>query len=246
MDRHLAEAVRAARVAGDLLRRGFRAAEVLSAEGKDIKTRQDLEAEQRVLEILRPFGLPVLTEETGLHGTRTADDGLLWVIDPLDGTLNYARGLPLCCVSIALWREREPVLGVVHEFLHDRLYAGVVGQGATCNGQPVTVSPVSEVGHAVIATGFPAKASFTTDALTGFVGRVQTYKKVRLLGTAALSLAQVAGGAIDAYAENGIHFWDVAAGLALVSAAGGDFRLGAFDAAWRCDVAATNGRVAIP
>lgn len=243
---HLERAVRAAQAAGRTLHTAWRRdVTVLSADGKDIKTREDLAAEQAILAELQASNLPVLTEETGLHGARPAADALRWVVDPLDGTLNYARGLPLCCVSVALWRGPEPVLGVVHEFLHDRLYVGVVGQGATCNGRPLAVSAVGETAQAVIATGFPAHSNFGTEALAGFVGKVQRFKKVRLLGSAALSLAHVAAGAVDAYAENGIHFWDVAAGLALVKAAGGDYRASPPDDRWRCDVTAGNGRVGL-
>jgi myo-inositol-1(or 4)-monophosphatase len=236
-------AIRAAAAAGKVLCAGFgRPVDVLVEAGKDIKIRSDLEAESRILELLRREStVPVLTEETGMHGT--SGDGLMWVVDPLDGTLNYSRGLPLCCVSIALWRSREPILGVVYEFLHDRLYAGRVGEGAWCNGVPVRVSSVAETSRAVIATGFPVGTDLGDAALLSFVRRTQQFKKVRLLGSAALSLAHVASGAVDAYTENGIRFWDVAAGLALVRAAGGDFLPFPLEADWRANVVATNGRL---
>jgi myo-inositol-1(or 4)-monophosphatase len=240
---HLDLAIRAATAAGEKLRAGFRhEVSVLSAKGKDIKTREDLEAEQAILALLGPTGIPVLTEETGLHGKRD-DAAPMWVIDPLDGTLNYARGLPLCCVSIALWRGREPILGVVNEFLHGRMYRGLIGQGAWCNEAPLRVSGVADVSQAVIATGFPAAANFESSALMDFVRQVQRFKKVRLLGSAALSLANVAAGAVDAYGENGIQFWDVAAGLALVQAAGGNFQMSVPDERWRSNVSAGNGRL---
>lgn len=241
-------AIHAAKAAGGLLTAAYRrSVSVLNADGKDIKTAEDHAAEACILDLLsRESGLPVLTEETGLHAGAVMNQSDCWVVDPLDGTLNYARGLPLCCVSIALWRGREPVLGVVYEFLYDRLFAGLVGEGAWCNGSSIAVSEVRLPAQAVIATGFPAGGDFSDGALLGFVHQVQQFKKVRLLGTAALSLAQVATGAADVYAENGICFWDVAAGLALVRAAGGDFTATAPTVQWRQDVFASNGRLAMP
>jgi myo-inositol-1(or 4)-monophosphatase len=192
---------------------------VLSSVGRDIKLQADRDAEAIILELLAQSEYPVLAEESGEHGA--VGDSPFWVVDPLDGTLNFSRGLPLNCVSIALCRGNEPLLGVVSDFNRDECYAGVVGEGAWLNDAPVTVSGVGECGKAILATGFPVNRDFGSASLTAFVAQVVRFKKVRLFGSAALSLAFVACGRVDAYAEDDIMFWDVAAGAALVKAAGG-------------------------
>jgi myo-inositol-1(or 4)-monophosphatase len=110
---------------------------------------------------------------------------------------------------------------VVLDVPADDLYAGVVGHGARCNGTAIRVSKVRSAAKAILATGFPVQRDFSSAALQEFLASVQRYKKIRMLGSAALSLAYVAAGRADVYAEDGVMLWDVAAGLALVHAAGG-------------------------
>jgi myo-inositol-1(or 4)-monophosphatase len=117
------------------------------------------------------------------------------------------------------------VLGAVFDFHRDEMFSGVVGEGAWCNEEQIFVSDTRIASRAVLTTGFPSFRDFDDDSLLGFVRHVQRFKKVRLLGSAALSLAYVACGRADAYAEDDIMLWDVAAGLALVSAAGGAIEL---------------------
>ena len=194
----------------------------------------DLNSESLVLSRLKG-SFPVLSEESG--GERHS--GPTWIVDPLDGTVNYFRGIPNCCVSIALW-DREPILGVVYDFNRHELFAGIADEGITLNGQPITVSPIDQKNKAICFTGFPVATSFEDGALTEFVGLVRGYKKVRLLGSAALSLAYVACGRGDVYRERDIRLWDVAAGLALVKAAGGSYQCRGNDP---LDVLAHNGLV---
>jgi len=193
-------------------------------QGKDLKLQADVRAEEAILQRLQAAtDFPILSEESGASiGFRT--DAEYWVIDPLDGTLNFSRRLPLSCVSIGLWRGEQPLLGVVHDFERDETFTGLVGDGAACNGTPIRVNSVTETAKAVLATGFPSGRDFGDAPLLAFCRKVQGFKKVRLLGSAALSLAWLAAGRLDAYAEDDIWFWDVAAGLALVTAAGGEFR----------------------
>lgn len=192
---------------------------VLSNVGRDIKLQADRDSEAIILELLAQSEYPALAEESGEHGI--VDGSPFWVIDPLDGTLNFSRGMPLNCVSVALCQGNEPLLGVIRDFNRDECYAGVVGEGAWLNDAPMGVSGVKECGKAILATGFPVNRDFGSESLTGFVDQVRRFKKVRLFGSAALSLAFVACGRVDAYAEDDIMFWDVAAGAALVKAAGG-------------------------
>ncbi len=161
-----------------------------------------------------------MSEEFGLVKSSNAD-GYCWIIDPLDGSLNYSRDIDIYAVSIGLWKNDEPVLGVVYDFLHERMYTGLVGTGAFLNGTPIAVSTIDKKKDSILTTGFPVYTSFDKSSLDGFVSNIQDYKKVRLFGSAAISFVHVAKGSTEAYMENNIAIWDVAAGLAIVMAAGG-------------------------
>ncbi len=190
----------------------------------DVKIAADREMEAVIVKTLsRGPAYPILTDEAGELPGRNHD--YRWVVDPLDGSLNFSRGLPLNCVSIALWEGRRPVLGVVYDFNRGELFSGLAGQGAWLNGRRIGVGRRGKLSEAVLCTGFPAVTSYQDRALAAFLKQIKTFKKVRLLGSAALSLAYVACGRADAYRENDIKIWDVAGGLALVLAAGGRLKL---------------------
>ena len=191
------------------------------SKGKDIKLQSDLDSENIVIKILKEnSGFDIISEEYGfLKGEFNSD--LKWIIDPLDGSLNFSRNLPLCCISIALWKDNNPLLGVIFDFNSDLLYSGIVGEGAWCNQTPIKVSDINEKSNSIMCTGFPVYSSFDNESLSNFISNIQDYKKIRLLGSAALSLAFVANGSVEVYKENNIAIWDVAAGLAIVKAAGG-------------------------
>jgi myo-inositol-1(or 4)-monophosphatase len=212
----------AAKITGDRLRaERFSPHEILDNAGRDVKLLADREAEGDILNVLASESeFPILTEETGLYGP-VQYDGPMWVVDPLDGTLNYSRGLPLFCVSIGLWQGGQPLLGVVYDVAHDDLYSGAVNMGAWCNNLPIHISKIAESSQAIIATGFPVSRDFESPSLRRFLTFLQVYKKVRLLGSAALSLVYLASGRVDVYFEEDIMLWDVAAGAAIVAAAGG-------------------------
>jgi len=191
------------------------------SEGKDVKVAGDLISESIILERLQDqSSLPILSEEKGKVGDFESEE-FHWIVDPLDGSLNFSRGLPLCCISIALWRNKTPLLGVIYDFNRDELFSGIVGQGAWLNEEAIRVSTVRERENAVLTTGFPIRTDFSKEGITTFTNDIQQYKKVRLLGSAALSLAYVACGRVDAYHEKNIMLWDVAGGCAIVEAAGG-------------------------
>jgi myo-inositol-1(or 4)-monophosphatase len=223
---------------------------VKSEAGHDIKVEADRLSEDLILERLSFSGIPLFCEETGAVRARAGSGGetpLVWVVDPLDGTLNYRQGIPLSCVSIALCDDTRPVLGVVYDFNHGELFSGLAGSGAWLNHRPIRTSGVTEVSKAVLCTGFPVNTDFSTPGVARFVESVQRFRKVRLLGSAALSLCYVACGRADAYRESRIMFWDVAAGLALVQAAGGGIEVGDLEHLGSpVDVTATNGVLDIP
>jgi myo-inositol-1(or 4)-monophosphatase len=168
-----------------------------------------------------------------------------WFVDPLDGTLNFTRGFPMAAVSIALWEGMEPSLGVIADVFTGEIFSGEVGVGATLGDRPLRVSSTSDPAQAVIATGFPSGRSYDSDSLLEFVQKVQRYKKVRMLGSAALMLAQVAAGRFDIYEEEDIYLWDVAAGLALVKAARGEFSMKPGSGPFKYHVRASNGRLRV-
>lgn len=235
----LQTAVAAAEAAGRVLASQRAEFDVIHAAGKDLKTTADLAAEQEIFRRLDPLGFSTLSEETR-SGTQVLGQGTHWIVDPLDGTVNYMRGISLYCVSIALWKDGQPVLGVIHEPTLQRTFAGIVGRGATCNGRPMQAATGNDPAQAVLCTGFPTGRSYSQESLLGFVGRVQRFKKVRLLGSAAVCLAYVAAGIVDAYFEEDIWLWDVAAGIALVQAAGGQTRFGPWNEQLKSRVVATN------
>lgn len=193
---------------------------VLSSVGKDIKLQADRDSEAIILEHLATSDYPVLAEESGQHGVIETGEPY-WVVDPLDGSLNFKREIPFCCLAIALCQGETPLLGVIHDFNRDELFSGAVGEGASMNGRPIHVSGTRETGQAVLCTGFPTKRDYSGPVLEEFVAQVQQFKKIRMLGSAAMMLTYVACGRVDAYAEDDIMLWDVAAGVALVRAAGG-------------------------
>ena len=218
----LAAAVEAVQAAGRILldlRR--KPVEVLSEVAHDIKLKADQLAEERILAILAErLPLPVLTEESGEHG-QVAETARMWVVDPLDGTFNYSRGTPLCCSSVGLWDRGEPVLGAVYNFFTDELFTGIVGQGAWLNGRPIRVSGVTLPAKASLGTGFPHHQDFGDAPLRGFIRQVQDFKKIRMLGSAALMGVYAACGWLDVYLEDDVWLWDIAGAAAVCRAAGG-------------------------
>ncbi|MHA1113841.1 MAG: inositol monophosphatase family protein [Alphaproteobacteria bacterium] len=222
--RHLAEAAalhggRHLRVHRDEWRR------IETAEQHDVKLAADRMAETLIVARLgeaSPFD--IVSEETGHisgSGGADADGDLCWLVDPLDGSLNYMRGQPSCCVSIALCRAGDPIVGVIYDFNREELFSGDIDNGAQLNGEPMRVSDIADPAEAVLATGFPSYLDHSEETLSAFVRQVRRYRKVRALGSAALMLAYVGCGRMDAYIERQTALWDVAAGVALVRAAGG-------------------------
>jgi myo-inositol-1(or 4)-monophosphatase len=214
-----------ARHAGSFLRDHQSKMTSVEYHGRDVKTDADRGAEDLILRELRRLArFPVLSEEIGLVESDTVSD-YRWIVDPLDGTMNYVRGLPLTCVSIALWRGDVPLLGVIYSFSSDEMFTGLVGHGASMSGKIVKVTDTREAKDAMLFTGFPVGGDFDDRSINHFVRHVMGFKKIRMIGSAALSLAYVAAGCGDAYYERDIRLWDVAAGLAIVTAAGGRFQV---------------------
>ena len=205
---------------------------------REWKIRADTELESIIIPILQNGSdYPILSEESGLH------NGIgekCWIVDPLDGSVNFFRGLPMYCISVGLWEENQPVLGVVLDVHNKQLYTGIVGSGAKCNGYPIQVKKGCNLGpsSAVLCAGFPAGLDHTDQNLGKIISLCGRFGKVRMLGSAAIMLSYVACGRCDSYWECQIGIWDVAAGIAIVVAAGGLFNLGEIAEDFRVDVEA--------
>lgn len=192
---------------------------------REIKAIIDSLMEHEIVSALGVSDLPILSEESGIIGSQS-DSSFRFIVDPLDGTFNYVKGLGPCAISIALWEHERPVFGVIYSVLERQLAWGGLDLGAFVDGRPISVSDTSERALASICTGFPVRLDLDAEgSMQGFWRTVKPYAKVRMFGSAAASLMHVADGSADVYSECRIMIWDVAAGIAIVQGAGGDYRL---------------------
>jgi myo-inositol-1(or 4)-monophosphatase len=213
-------AIRAAMRAGSILREMQGRVHIEFKGPIDLVTDADRAAERAIIEGIRAAypDHAVAAEESGDDGTNEC----CWHIDPLDGTTNYAHGLPLYAVSLAMARSGEIQVGVIYVPATDELFVAERGGGAYRNGAPIRVSSMDVLGHSLMVTGFPY--SVREDGISNldhFVNFQLRTQAVRRQGSAALDLARVAQGAFDGYWETSLHPWDMAAGALLVEEAGG-------------------------
>jgi myo-inositol-1(or 4)-monophosphatase len=188
----------------------------------DLVTVADREAEACIIEILqRHFPThSILAEETGKY--ENSDAEYLWIIDPLDGTTNYAHQYPFSAVSIGLVVNGLPLVGVIFDPFHQELFRAATGLGATRNRQPIQVSAVGQLADSLLVTGFAYDRQETTDHnYREFCYLTHITQGVRRGGSAAIDLAYVACGRLDGYWERGLSPWDLAAGVVIVQEAGG-------------------------
>ena len=194
---------------------------ILSSTDKDIKLKADISSEKIIKNIIETeSNYPILAEESGLSTKNLPD--IFWVVDPLDGTANYSRDIPICCVSIALISGLKPVLGVIYDFNNEDLYEGSVVTKALLNNDEITVSKVKNSEDGVLLTGLPNNTDYSDKALSKMVKDFQNWRKVRMIGSAAMASVYVASGKADLYTEKKTYLWDIAAGAAIINAAGGD------------------------
>lgn len=226
-------AMQTARDAGRVIAERFGRAIQISHKGDiDLVTEADLAAEHLILERIRN-NFPrhaILAEESGASaGIDVSDAEWKWIVDPLDGTTNYAHGYPCFCVSIALERAGEVIIGVVYDPTRDEMFAAERGAGATLNGRPMRVSAIDDLNRALLCTGFPYDVRERGEFARHFTNFIMHAQAVRRDGSAALDLAYVASGRFDGFWEEGLRPWDVAAGALLVEEAGG--RVSRYDGA---------------
>jgi len=222
LTRELEVAVAAAEAASEVLRGGFGGRlDVQYKEYAELVTEVDENADQKIKEVIREV-FPehgMLTEEGGeLEGESDAR----WIVDPLDGTTNYVHGVPFFCTSIALERNGEVVLGVVHDPMANETYAAERGEGVTLNGEPITVSETDELEQALLGTSYPDDPKEIPGGLDLFERYTNLVRGMRRLGSGALDLCYVAAGRLDGCYEQGFSAWDVAAGVLILREAGGE------------------------
>jgi myo-inositol-1(or 4)-monophosphatase len=232
----------AAMLAGDFLKNNQGVnPKILFNQGRDIKLQLDIDTEEIIKEYISahsPFS--ILGEETGLSN-KLGD--FYWVIDPLDGTSNFLREIPICCVSIALMQDMQPVLGVIFDFNHDELYYGHKESKAYVNNNEIAVSSLALKKESTLVTGIPAKADYSDDEFSQMISDFQAWKKIRMIGSAAMAAAYVASGKAETYQENGIFLWDIAAGAAIVKAAGGNISISNLQPDYRVDAKFSNNKI---
>jgi myo-inositol-1(or 4)-monophosphatase len=187
---------------------------------KDIKTIADLELNRVIVGILSYSNIEILSEE--LPENNLNHKQLFWVIDPLDGTLNFTRKFNIYGISVALWNENYPILGVIYNYHEKHLFYSYFNKGAFLNDTRIHVSNTNIISNSILATGFPSGGDYSSDSINIFLKQVQNFKKIRALGSASIMLTYVAQGIFDVYFEKNIYLWDVAAGLSLVKEAGGE------------------------
>jgi myo-inositol-1(or 4)-monophosphatase len=208
----------------------------------DIKLKADIEAENLIKSILNSrSNFPILAEESGKSENELEET--FWVVDPLDGTANYTRDIPLCCVSIALMHNMEPVIGVVYDFNNNNLYEGSFDGEAKLNESVIKVSDVKEPKEGILVTGLPNNTDYSDSALLKMVKDFQEWRKVRMIGSAAIASCYIASAKADVYKEFGTYLWDVAAGAAIVNAAGGKAEITNFRDNYQVDVHFSNSKI---
>ncbi len=217
-------AKQAALDAGNLLVQRLGSARVSNKGDIDLVTEADIAAEQLIIERIRCYYPKhgILAEESGeAVAVGDSSSSWRWVVDPLDGTTNYAHGYPCFCVSIGVEHNGVLELGVVYDPMRNEMFAAERGQGATLNDRRIRVSEVEQLNNAMLVTGFPYNVRERPDFARDFATFTMNAQAVRRDGSAAIDLAYVACGRFDGFWEDGLNPWDMAAGVLLIQEAGG-------------------------
>jgi myo-inositol-1(or 4)-monophosphatase len=250
--RALTTAVEAARAVGELLRKNQHTAKKINSEIQhDIKLELDVRSQKLIERRLRKAfpQVPVLGEE-GILGDPNAD--ARWVVDPIDGTVNFTHGIPHVCISIALQVKStsdyalegyESIVGVVYDPFCDELWTATRGGKTRLNGRIISVSDRAKLNQSILAMGFAKYGHTLQRMLPVFNAMIHKVRKIRLMGAAALAMTYVASGRFDIYTEYGLRLWDVAAGSLIIEEAGGEAWLEPVDGEYTYHLKATNGRL---
>jgi myo-inositol-1(or 4)-monophosphatase len=243
LDQEIELAITASKEAGKLLvnNRNELNNEILISS-KDIKLKADVSSENLIKEIISKSAFPILAEESGKSKEDLGET--FWVVDPLDGTANYNRNIPICCISIGLVHKMEPLAGVIFDFNNNDLYVGnCLKNISLLNNKEINVSMLKQKKEAILITGLPHGTDYSDEALNEMVMNMQLWKKVRMIGSAAMASCYIASGKADMYKENGIFFWDIVAGAAIVNSAGGSAEILNFQDNYQVDVIFSNSLI---
>lgn len=216
-------AIETAREAGNILLEKFGRKINVSKKGEiDLVTDADLASEKFIIDRIKTYypRHSILAEESG-EAVLIKDSKWKWIIDPLDGTTNYAHGYPCFCVTLALENDGEIVIGVSYDPTRDEMFSAEKGQGASLNNKPIAVSETSKLSESLLVTGFPYDVANRSNFAGNFTNMLLKSRAVRRDGSAAIDLAYVACGRFDGFWEEGLNPWDMAAGVLLVEEAGG-------------------------
>ena len=237
-------AVEAARASGKLLLDEKEKLNITSSsDTKDVKLDADIASENAIKEIIKDkSNFEILAEESGKSSENLGST--YWVIDPLDGTANYSRDIPICCISIGMIKDKNPIFGVIYDFNNDDLYIGdCVNTSAILNDQPITVSHKTTKEDGVLITGLPFNTDYSDQALENLIKDMQAWKKTRMIGSAAMASCYIASGKAELYKEKGIYLWDIIAGAALVESAGGQAEINNIRDNFQVDVVFSNAKI---
>lgn len=237
-------AVKAAKDAGKLLLKNKKELNLLiSSDPKDTKLKADISSENLIKEIITAnSNYPILAEESGKSSDDLGD--IFWVIDPLDGTANFNRDIPICCVSIGLVKKMTPLLGVIYDFNNDDLYEGNnIENSATLNKKDISVSNINKKSDGILVTGLPFNTNYSDNSLNQMIVDMQSWKKVRMIGSAAMASCYIASGRAELYKEKGIYLWDILAGASIVQAAGGKAEILNMNESFQVDVVFSNSNI---
>jgi myo-inositol-1(or 4)-monophosphatase len=223
MQPRIDELIRLAKGAGNILKDGYGKQHEIQMKGTiDLVTEIDKQAEDYLItkiNNMHPSDM-IIGEESGTHNA--GGSGGQWLVDPLDGTVNYAHGVPFFSVSLAYAYKGQVMQGVVYDPMRDECFSAVRGQGALLNGVPLRVSSVDKMVGAMLCTGFPYNVHTTAENnLNHFTAFTMQAQAVRRLGSAALDLCYVAAGRLEGFWELDLNAWDIAAGMLIVEEAGG-------------------------
>lgn len=217
-------AIETAREAGHLLLEKFGRITTVTKKGDiNLVTEADLASEALIIERIKSHHPrhAILAEESGEAVVVGGDTRWKWIIDPLDGTTNFAHGYPCFCVTLALEHESEVVIGVTFDPTRNELFAAEKGQGASLNFKPIRVSSTPRLSESLLVTGFPYDFKSREDFARHLTGFLLSSRGVRRDGSAAIDMAYVACGRFDGFWEEGLNPWDVAAGVLMIEEAGG-------------------------
>ena len=243
-DKEIEIAIKAAKSAGNFLNEDKNNLNLkIKSNPKDTKLMADIKSEKLILDILNSeSNYPVLAEETGKSSENLGE--IFWVVDPLDGTANYNRNIPICCVSIGLVKNMKPLIGVIFDFNNDDIFIGDnINKLAKLNNKKIMVSDIHNRSEGVLITGLPFNTDYSDNALKKLISDMQTWKKVRMIGSAAMASCYVASGKAELYQEKGIYLWDIIAGAAIVESAGGKAEINNINEAFQVDVVFSNSKI---